>query len=86
MTLNSHFTFNFHYYEQRFSDWLHIYRIELFIEYLCYIGISLLYDVTVGDVRKRTVKKVIRRILRLRERIADLSYRRKVAGPTSSEL
>jgi len=36
--------------------------------------ISLLYDVTSRDVRKLTVKTVIRRILRIRERIADLSW------------
>ena len=34
---------------------------------------AYLYHVTSGDVRKRTVKIVIRIILRIRERIADLS-------------
>ena len=33
----------------------------------------LLYDATSRDVRKRTVKNVIHRILRLRERTADLT-------------
>jgi len=45
---------------------LHIYRRTIY-------RIFLLYDVTSRDVRKRTVKTVIRRILRIRKRIADLS-------------
>jgi len=45
---------------------LHIYRRAIY-------EIFLLYDVTSRDVRKRTVKIVIRRILRILERIADLS-------------
>ena len=58
---------NFHYYEQRFSDWV------TYLSYRAIYRISLLYGVTSRDVRKRTVKKVIRRILRLRKRIVDLS-------------
>jgi len=44
---------------------LHIYRTAIY-------RISLLYD-DASTVRKRTVKTVIRRILQIRERIADLS-------------
>jgi len=51
---------------------LHIYRRAIY-------RIFLLYDVTSKDVRKRTVKTVIRRILQIRERIADLWWR-KLAG------
>ena len=45
---------------------LHIYRRATYRTFL-------LYDVTSTDLRKRTVKTVIRSILRSRERIADLS-------------
>ena len=77
MTLNGHFTFNFHYDELRFSDQVTylpraIYRI------------FLLYDVTNRDVRKRTVRTVIRGILRLRERIADRSQM-KSCGTLTNE-
>jgi len=45
---------------------LHIYRRAIY-------RIFLLYDVICRDVRRRTVKTVISRILRISERIADLS-------------
>ena len=60
--------FNFHYYEPRFQRLGYIFIVKLFIEYF------LLCDVTITDIRKRTVKTVMRRILRIRERITDLSY------------
>jgi len=47
--------------------------IKLHLSYRAIYRIFLLYDVTSRDVRKRILKTVIRRILRLRERIADLS-------------
>ena len=64
MTLNGHFTLNFHYYEQRFQQLVYILIVEPIYK------IFLLYDVISRDVRKRIV---IRRVLRIRERIADLS-------------
>ena len=52
MTLNGHFTLNFHDYEQPFEKiFLHTYRR------------ACLYQVPIGDVRKRTV---IRRIFEIR--------------------
>ena len=62
VTLNSHFTSNFHYYEQRFWK-------SFYIEEPIY-RIFLLYHVTSRDVQKRTM---IRRIFRIRERTADVS-------------
>jgi len=64
MTLNGHFTLNFHYYEQRFRQLGYILIVEPIYRTF------LLCDVTSRDVRKRTV---IRRILRIRETTADLS-------------
>jgi len=68
MTLNGHFTLNFHYNEQPFENLcLHTYL------WAC------LYHVTSGDVRKRTV---IRRIFGIRARIAELRIfrRRYIVG------
>jgi len=60
MTLNGHFTLNFHYYQQPLDKlFLHTYSRVCF------------YHVTSGDVRKRTV---IRRIFGIRGKTADLSY------------
>ena len=64
MTLNGHFTLDFHYYEQRFQKLFYI----LTVEPIC--RIFLLYHVTSEDVRRRTV---IRRIFGIRGRTADLS-------------
>ena len=63
-TLNGHFTLNFHYYEQRFQLLGYILIVEPVYR------IFLLYHVNSRDVRKRSV---IRRILRISERTADLS-------------
>ena len=64
MTLNGHFTLKFHYNEPRFQQLGYILIVESIYR------IFLLYDVTSRDARKRTV---IRRILRIFERTADLS-------------
>ena len=55
----------FFYYEPRFRDYVTFFYCRAIYR------IFLLYDVTGSDVRKRTV---IRRILRIRERIVDLSW------------
>ena len=70
LSLNGRFMFSFHYHEPRSAITLHIYRRAIY-------RIFLLHDVTSGDVRKRTVKTVIRRILRIRKRIADLSQKKR---------
>ena len=71
MTLNGHFTLNFHYYEEPFEKlFLHTYR------WAC------LYHVISGDERKRTV---IRRIFGIRRRTADLSYRRYTVGTLTNK-
>ena len=76
MTLNGHFTFNF-----QFSLLPTAFQRLGYIFYRRAIyRIFLLYDVTSRDMRKRTVKTVISRILRLRERIADLSYTKSCLG------
>ena len=64
MTLNGHFTLNFHYYEQPFENLLYILTVEFVYIPRC------LYHLTSGDVRKRTV---IRRIFVIRGRTVDLS-------------
>ena len=64
MTVIGHFTLNFYYIEPRFQQLWYI----LFVEPI--YRIFLLYDVTNKDVQKRTV---IRRILRIHERTADLA-------------
>jgi len=64
MTLNGHFTLNFHCYEQRFQNLFYILTVEPIYR------IFLSYHVTSRDVRKRIV---IRRIFGIRGRIADLS-------------
>jgi len=64
VTLNGQFTLNFHYYEQGFQK---LFYILLTVEPIYRIFLS--YHVTSRDVRKRTV---IRRILRIHERTADL--------------
>jgi len=64
MTLNGHFTLNFHYYEQRFQNLFYIRIVEPIYR------IFLLLHVTTRDVRKRTV---IRGIFGIRGRTADLS-------------
>ena len=61
MTLNGHFTLNFHYHEQAFDNFFLVLHTYLW---------ACLYHVTSGDVRKRTV---IRRIFGIRGRTADLS-------------
>jgi len=48
VTLNGHFTLNFHYYEQRFQKLLY----TLTVEHIYRIFLS--YHVTSRDVRKRT--------------------------------
>ena len=64
MTLNDHFTLNFHCCEQRFQNLFYV----LTVEPISIIFLS--YHVTVKDVRKRTV---IRRIFGIRGKTADLS-------------
>jgi len=64
MSLNGHFTLNFRYYEQRFQKLFYIVIVEPIYR------IFLLYHVTSGHVRKRTV---IRRIFGILRRAADLS-------------
>jgi len=64
ITLNGHFTFTFHYYEQRFQKLYFIY-----LPYSVFIEHFLLYQVTSIDVWKRTV---IRRIFGICGRTVDL--------------
>jgi len=64
MTLNGHFTLNFHCYEQRFQELFYILTIEPIYRPF------LLYHVTCRNVRKRTV---IRRLFGIPVRTADLS-------------
>jgi len=63
VTLNGHFTLNFH-YEQRFQKSVYILSLEPIFR------IFLLYHVTSRDMRKRVV---IRRIFGIRGRTVDLS-------------
>jgi len=58
------FTSTFHYHEPRFQQLGYIVIVEPIYR------IFFFYDVTSRDVRKRTV---IRRIVRIRKRSADLS-------------
>ena len=74
MTLNGHFYVQF----SRFTITNRVSAIRLHIYRRAIYRISLLYDVTSRDVRKRIVKTMIRRILRIRERIADC--RRYIVG------
>ena len=63
MTLNDHFTLNFHYYEQRFQDLFYILTVEPIYR------IFLLYHGSGRDVWKRTV---ICRTFGISRRTADL--------------
>jgi len=54
-TLNSHFTLNFHYYEQLLNNYFAYLPFSLFIPTVDLTGWPRLYHVTSGDVRKRTV-------------------------------
>jgi len=65
----SHFTSNFQFSLLRTA----FQRLDLYIYRRAIYRIFLLYDVNRRDVQKRTVKTVIRRMLRILERIADLS-------------
>ena len=70
MTLNDYFTFNFQFSLLRTVFQLQVtYLSQSYLQNIFVVG----YDVTIIDARKQIVKKVIRRILRLRERIVDLS-------------
>jgi len=69
MTLNGHFTLNFHYCEQRFQKLPYILAVKSIYR------VFLLYYVTSGDMRKRTVISRIFGICGLR-----MFRRRKVAG------
>jgi len=70
MTLNGHFTFNFQFSLLRtaFRRLGYILIIELFIEYFCMTSLAKMC----GNEHSNR-EAAIRRILRLRERIADLS-------------
>jgi len=63
ITSNGHFMLNFHYYEPRFQQLGYILIVEPIYK-------IFLLHVTSRDLRKRAV---IRRILRIRDRTADLS-------------
>jgi len=71
MTLR--FEWPFHVQFSIFTITNRVSAIRLHIYCRAIYRIFLLYDVTSRDVRKRTVKTVIRIILRTRERIADLA-------------
>jgi len=75
MSLNSHFTLNFHYYKQRFHMLFYILTIEPIHR------IFLLYHVTSRDMRKRTV---IGRIFGIRGRTEDLSFTKSCGRYTTS--
>jgi len=64
MTLNGHFTLNFHYYEERCQKLFYILTVEPIYR------IFLLYHATSTDARKRTV---IRRIFYIRGKALYLS-------------
>jgi len=68
MTLNGHFTLNFHYYEPRFQQLGYILIVELFIEYF------LLYDITSRDVWKRTVILIAFPLTRKYMTLNDLTW------------
>jgi len=73
----------FHWPQKHDLEWLFYVQFSIFTITNCIspiyrrtlYRIFFLYDVTSREVRKRTLKTAIRRILRIRERIANLSWK-----------